>query len=132
MNLFVCLFLVNDSPPEIDYPDIHFVGTLGGASKTINPENSGGAATSWSVFPPLPMALTLNPTTGSISGQLINVIVTQSLHTVTAYNSGGSGLAVVYVTSVDPFGEDKVEYNQKLLRLTVGAFAENTVKVWMI
>jgi len=68
----------------------------GTASYTINvpitpnfPTNSGGAVASYSVLPALPTGLSLNTSTGVISGTP-TALFTAAKYTVTATNSGGS------------------------------------------
>src|SRR5258708_24853340 len=55
-------------PPALTYATTNAVYTKGAAITPDAPTNSGGAATSYSVAPALPAGLSLNATTGVISG----------------------------------------------------------------
>ena len=91
---------INPQAPVISYTptaNIYFVGTT---ITTWSPVNTGGAAVSWSISPALPAGLTLNTTTGVITGTAtaISAITT---YTVTATNAGGSGTANITITVND-------------------------------
>ncbi|MEI6226170.1 MAG: putative Ig domain-containing protein, partial [Deltaproteobacteria bacterium] len=60
------------------------------------PSSAGGAVTSWSVVPPLPAGLALDPGTGAISGTP-TASAAATPHTVTATNSGGSTTATISI-----------------------------------
>ena len=62
------------------------------------PTSSGGAVTSYSVSPALPAGLTLNTSTGVISGTPAALTATAN-YTVTASNSGGSTTATLTITT---------------------------------
>lgn len=64
---------------------------------TQNSPTVTGTVTSYSVSPALPAGLTLNTTTGVISGTPTDV-VTSAVYTVTATNAGGSTTANVTIT----------------------------------
>ncbi len=53
------------------------------------PSVSGGVVESWSVSPPLPSGLALDPANGTISGTP-TLVTPQAVYTVTAANAGGS------------------------------------------
>jgi hypothetical protein len=55
-------------PPILTYGTLNAVYTRGTAITPNTPTDSGGAANSYSVTPALPAGLSLNPTTGVISG----------------------------------------------------------------
>jgi hypothetical protein len=74
--------------------------TKGTAIAVNTPTSSGGAVTSYAVSPALPVGLTLNPSTGVISGTPTVATPTAS-YTVTATNSGGSTNAVLSITVND-------------------------------
>jgi hypothetical protein len=92
---------VNLSPPAISYSPSINVYTTGVAISALNPTNSGGAATGWSISPGLPAGLSFNTTTGIISGTptATSAITT---YTVTATNSGGSGTTTIKITVNPP------------------------------
>ena len=66
-----------------------------------SPSSSGGTVVSYSVSPALPDGLTLNTSTGVISGTPTALVVTQTTYTVTATNSGGSTTAALKITVKD-------------------------------
>jgi len=69
-----------------------------GAPITANtPTSTGGAAISYTVIPTLPWGLSLDSTTGVISGTPA-VATAQTSYTVTAYNSGGSTSTTLMIT----------------------------------
>ena len=92
---------VNDiAPSALAYlinPAIYIQGT---AITANTPASNGGAVISYAVLPELPAGLTLNPSTGVISGSPTAVTSTAS-YTVTATNSGGSTDASVSIAVND-------------------------------
>jgi DNA-binding beta-propeller fold protein YncE len=69
-----------------------------GAAITANtPSSSGGAVAAYSVVPTLPWGLSLNSTSGVITG-IPTVATPQADYTVTAYNAGGSASATLSIT----------------------------------
>lgn len=60
------------------------------------PTSGGGVATSYTVIPTLAWGLTLNSTTGAISGTP-TVVTAQTSYTVIAYNAGGSTSATLSI-----------------------------------
>lgn len=71
--------------------------TTGTAITANVPSVSGGAVTTWSVSPALPSGLTLNATTGTISG-VPTTVTSAATYTVTAANATGSTQAAVSIT----------------------------------
>jgi 6-phosphogluconolactonase (cycloisomerase 2 family) len=65
------------------------------------PANAGGAAKSWSVAPPLPPGLSLDATTGVISGKP-SLVTPRGLYTVTASNSAGKASVALDLEIVRP------------------------------
>ena len=82
------------------------------------PTYSGGAVTSWSVSPSLPTGLTLDPSTGAITGTPTD-ITPSATYTVTAANSGGSTTVdiTIEVNDVIPSG---ITYSPSSFVETVG------------
>ena len=66
----------------------------------INPTVAGGPVVSYSISPSLPAGLTLNTSTGAISGTP-TVLSTATTYTVTATNSGGNTTATISITVND-------------------------------
>jgi alpha-tubulin suppressor-like RCC1 family protein len=92
---------VNDIPPSgLTYATNPATFTKGLAITADMPSAGGGAVTSYAVSPALPSGLTLNLTTGAISGTPL-VLVPQSHYTVTATNTGGSTQATLVLTVND-------------------------------
>jgi len=84
-------------PSGLAYTSTAAVYTQGTAIAPDNPTSSGGAVTAYTVVPALPAGLTLNPTTGVISGTPTAVTAVAS-YTVTASNSAGSTTATLSIT----------------------------------
>ncbi len=88
------------APSALSYSSNPATYTKGTAITANAPTSSGGAVTSYVVSPALPAGLTLNPSTGVISGTPTVATPTAS-YTVTATNSGGSTNAVLSITVND-------------------------------
>ena len=86
---------VNDvAPSSLTYSPNSFTLTKGTAMTTVTPTVSGGTITSWSVSPSLPAGLSLDTSTGAISGTP-TAVTSSATYTVTASNTGGSTTADV-------------------------------------
>lgn len=88
------------APSALSYSSNPATYTKGTAITANTPTSSGGAVTSYVVSPALPAGLTLNPSTGIISGTPTVATPTAS-YTVTATNSGGSTNALLSITVND-------------------------------
>lgn len=78
------------APTSLTYPTTTWVGSvLLGTISTLTPTLTGGQVQTWSVSPQLPAGLSLNPSTGVLSGVPLNLLGT-STYTITASNSAGS------------------------------------------
>ncbi|TDQ06308.1 putative Ig domain-containing protein, partial [Pedobacter metabolipauper] len=88
---------VNDVIPSALSYTTPNVFTRGTAITSLSPTVSGGAVTSYSISPALPAGLSLNATTGIISGTPAAISPTVN-YTVTAANSGGNTTALVSIT----------------------------------
>ena len=83
-------FTVNDvAPYALFYAGSPYSYTMGSAISPVTPTSLGGAVITWSVSPNLPNGLTLDSSTGEISGTP-NVISSSTTYTITAENTGGS------------------------------------------
>src|ERR1700690_842563 len=92
-------------PPVLSYSTTAAVYTKGTAITPDAPTDSGGAATAYAVLPGLPAGLSLDPTTGVISGTP-TAVTAKAAYTVTASNAGGSssvGLSIT-VNDIAPSG----------------------------
>ena len=90
-------FQVNDvAPSSIQYNPNSFTETVDAAmSNLVTPTYSGGAITSWTVTPSLPIGLSLN-SNGVISGTP-TVVTPQTVYTITGSNTGGSDSTTVTI-----------------------------------
>ena len=110
--------VVNDvAPSSLTYSPSSFTLTKGTAMTTATPTNSGGTITTWSVSPSLPAGLSLDSSTGAISGTP-SAVTSSATYTVTASNTGGSTTAdvTIVVNDVAP----TIGYSQTTLTLTKG------------
>ena len=73
------------------------VYTMGTSILNDSPSSTGGAVVSYMVSPALPAGLSLNPTTGVISGTP-TALTAAANYTITATNSGGSISATLNLT----------------------------------
>ncbi len=93
---------VNDAAPNgLSYGTNPAVYTKGAAIAANNPTSSGGAVVSYGVSPSLPTGLSLNPTSGVITGIPTAAVTATASYTVTATNSGGSTPASLSITVND-------------------------------
>ena len=106
---------VNDAPPSgVAYSGSPFTLTKGVAMTTATPSVSGGTVTSWSVSPSLPAGLSLDTSTGAISGTP-TAITSAANYTVTATNGGGSNSTVVSIV-VNDVAPSSITYTQARFR----------------
>ncbi|MBD0725879.1 hypothetical protein B6A10_11875, partial [Flavobacterium sp. L1I52] len=97
---FTVSIAVNDvAPTNLSYTTPN-VFTKGTAITALIPTVSGGTVVTYSVSPALPAGLSLNTTTGVISGTP-TAIAAAANYTVTATNTGGSTTATVSITIND-------------------------------
>jgi gliding motility-associated-like protein len=84
------------APSSLSYttPNVYTVGT---GITALNPTSTGGAIASYAVSPSLPTGLTINPTTGVISGTPTTAS-NQSSYIVTGTNASGTVTATVIIT----------------------------------
>ena len=89
-NATVVSLAVNDiAPSSITYTPNSFTLAKDSAMTTVTPTSGGGAVVSWSISPSLPTGLSLDTSTGAISGTP-TVTSTSTTYTITATNTGGS------------------------------------------
>ena len=84
----IAITVTDAAPTDLDYssPIVLFKGVV---LTPITPSNSGGAITSYSILPALPAGISINSTTGAITGR--PTIATSSIdYTITGTNSGGT------------------------------------------
>ena len=110
--------VVNDVSPLIGYSPSSFTLTKGTAMSTASPTLYGnGQVDSWSVSPSLPAGLTLNTSTGDISGTP-TAITSSATYTITATNTGGSDTATVTIVVNDAV--PTISYSPTTYTLTKG------------
>jgi len=85
------------SPSALTYTTAAAVCTMGTPIAANSPSSGGGAVTSYSVSPVLPEGLSLDDSTGIISGTPAALAAIAS-YTVTASNGGGSTTAALSIT----------------------------------
>ena len=87
----------NTPPSGLAYSVNPAVYTTGVAITANTPSSSGGAATSYSVSPPLPAGLSLNTSTGVVSGTP-TAVTSAATYTVTAGNLAGTTTVGLVIT----------------------------------
>ena len=111
--------VVNDAAPSsLAYSPSSFTLTKGTAMTTVTPTVSGGTVTSWSVSPTLPAGLSIDSTTGAISGTP-SVVSSSATYTVTASNTGGSDTATLTIV-VNDIAPSSITYSPNSFTLTKG------------
>ena len=109
--------VVNDAAPSaVAYSGSPFTLTKGVAMTTATPSSSGGAVVSWAVSPSLPAGLSLDSSTGAISGTP-TAITSVANYTVTATNAGGSNSTTVSIV-VNDVAPSSITYSPSSLSLT--------------
>jgi hypothetical protein len=97
------------APSALSYSSNPATYTKDTAIAINTPTSSGGAVVSYSVSPALPAGLTLNTSTGIISGTP-TTLTAPSNYTITATNTGGSTEAWVSITVVSPYAAWSAQY----------------------
>jgi uncharacterized repeat protein (TIGR01451 family) len=93
--------VVNDViPSNIAYSSTSFVETIGTGMTSGTPTADGGAVVSWEIYPSLPSGLSIDSSTGEISGTP-TVISSLTTYTVYANNTGGSDSTNIDITVND-------------------------------
>ena len=107
-----------EAPRELAYPQASYVFVLKTKlEREIYPQAKGGAITKFTVSPPLPTGLSLDPAKGFISGTPAQEW--EQSHTVTAENGVGKAKAVVLITV--KFPDPKIEYLSPAVPFLLGA-----------
>jgi len=97
----VNITVTDDPPSNLTYSDMAPVFTKNRAIVADVPQSQGGAVDSYSISPNLPDGLSLDPTTGIISGIPTTLLTTPTLFTITATNLGGSTNTSIFITVND-------------------------------
>ena len=105
-------------PSSLTYSPNSFTLTKGTAMTTVTPTVSGGPVTSWTVSPSLPAGLSLDSSTGAISGTP-TAVTSSATYTVTASTTGGSTTADVTIV-VNDVVPSSLTYSPNSFTLTKG------------
>jgi hypothetical protein len=89
--------VVNERAPIVSYSASSYTFATGTAITALTPTNTGGLISSYSVSPALPAGLSLNTSTGIITGTPSNIAVTAS-YNVIASGAGGSSTVTISIT----------------------------------
>ena len=111
------IITVTSAPPSsINYSPSTFTLTKGTQMTSVMPTATGDPATSWSISPNLPLGLTLDASTGEISGTP-SVVSSSANYTVFATNDGGTGNTTITIEVID-IPPSSISYNPSFLTLT--------------
>ncbi|TNF24192.1 MAG: hypothetical protein EP329_25475, partial [Deltaproteobacteria bacterium] len=112
------LAVIDVAPSSLAYAPSALTCTRGTSCSLGPPTHAGGAVVSYGISPALPAGLSLNTTTGVLSGTPTAVSASAS-YTVTATNSGGSTQATVSVT-VNDIAPSSLVYSPSTLTCAIG------------
>ena len=114
------------TPAGLSYttPNVYTTGT---AITALNPTSTGGPITQYTIGPSLPAGLTIDPTTGIISGTP-TATSTQTTYTVTGTNASGTITATVVIT-VNSGVVPPTQPQGSLGAIDYGLLAADTVKL---
>jgi len=105
-------------PSNLTYPQTSITATVGTAIQTDTPTVTG-TVTNYSVTPTLPTGLSINASSGAISG-MPTTVTAQASYTITASNSAGSTSTVVQITVANPAPPSNLTYSQASIVATAG------------
>jgi len=88
--------------PNITYPQSTYT-LFSGNAITITPSNSGGAVNSWTINPALPTGLSINPSTGVISGTPANGF-NNTTYTITGTNGSCTDSTTLELNALTCYG----------------------------
>ena len=142
-NVMLSITVNDAAPTALAYlinPAIYIQGT---AITANNPTSSGGVVLSYAVSPALPPGLTLNTSTGIISGTPTTLTAIAN-YTITATNTGGSTTASLSIAVVSaytawatqyslvqgPTGDDDGDGNSNILEFVTGMVPTNADSVF--
>ena len=104
-------------PGQIQYPQELLQCTIGEGCTLTAPSLSGGEPSSWTASPSLPFGLGILPD-GTVSGTTNSA--SDSNHTISAHNSGGTASTSIRVISLPP-APSSLDYGSQEFILTYGA-----------
>lgn len=114
----VSIAIVDNPPTSVSYTTPQAVYTVNQAIAVNSPKTAGGLVTLYSVSPSLPAGLSLNNSTGVISGTPQAAAIKQQ-HVITASNTGGQTTAVIAITVLDV--PPIVSFTNPVMLLTKGS-----------
>lgn len=108
------------APPSISYSPTSYSFTIGTPIVSIVPNSFGGAIVNYTVSPALPLGLSINITTGIISGTSTTATAT-AVYTVVAHNSAGvSSVPLTIVVKAPVVIPPAIFYSPNSITATVG------------
>ena len=107
------------APSSIVYGSSSYTLTNGTSMIGDTPTSLGGAVENWSITPALPAGLSLNATTGEISGTP-TVVSPSTVYTITASNTGGDDTTTITIEVMD-IAPYSLIYNPSFLDLNNGS-----------
>ncbi len=118
VTVVVTIFVLPASPCDLDYGATVIQLIEDASIVPLIPTNGCGAADLWSIDPPLPTGLTLNPISGAISGTPIDP-ATALEYQITAENAFGQGVVMLTIEVLGTAPCD-LQYPQSTITLQVG------------
>lgn len=111
--------------PSISYSPTSFSFVTGIIIPNIIPNSFGGAIVNYTVSPSLPVGLSINSTTGIISGTPTTV-TTSAVYTVVAHNSGGTSSVPLTIVVKAPVPiPPRIQYIPNVINVFVGSTIAN-------
>lgn len=117
--VYITMTILNGPPSDLTYSTPIATYPIGHAITNNTPSHSGGDISSYSVSPALPVGLSLNTTTGVISGTP-TAITSATDYTITASNAAGSTIKVISIATPNA-APANLNYSNANARYTVGA-----------
>ena len=101
------------APSNLKFSDTAIIATRTITNINASPTNTGDLITKYSINPALPAGLNMDSVTGKING-IPQVVVPQTVYTITGSNSGGSTTASFKLT-VNAVAPSNLKYNDSIL-----------------
>jgi hypothetical protein len=117
-NVMLSITVNAAAPTSLTYSTNPAVYNVGLPIAANTPTSTGAVATSYTVIPTLPWGLSLNSTTGAISG-IPTVPTVQTNYTVTAYSSSGGSTSATLTLTVANGAPSSLTYSSSTPTYTV-------------